>query len=331
MTARRILITGGAGLVGSTITDLLLAEEPGIGEIVVFDDFSRGHKGNLARALESGKVRVVRGDIRNEAQLDQAMRGIDYVFHLAAIKIVRCAQEPRVANDVLVNGTLNVLEAARANGVQKIIASSTASVYGQAELFPTSESHHPYNNRTLYGAAKAYNEGMYRAYNEMYGLDYIALRYFNIYGPRMDTEGLYTEVLVRWMDALARGERPIMHGDGSTSVDFVNVRDVARANLAAFRSSATDEVFNVGSGVETTLKRTIECLAEVMGVAPDIQHEPMRKLNGVAKRCADISKAKELLGWEPTVSLEEGLAELVQWWQISKGSSTDALPIGAAQ
>ena len=181
------------------------------------------------------------------------MRGVDVVFHQAALRITRCADEPQLAVDVLVHGTQSVLDAAVRAGVRKVVAASSASVYGMAERFPTPEDQHPYNNDTLYGAAKAFNEGLLRSYHAMYGLDYVALRYFNVYGPRMDVHGVYTEVLVRWMERIADGRPPLILGDGRQTMDFVHVGDVARANVLAATRDATDEVFNVASGTETSL------------------------------------------------------------------------------
>ena len=181
------------------------------------------------------------------------------------MRITQCAEEPRLALEVLVNGTFNVLEAAVEAGVRKVVASSSASVYGLAEQFPTTERHHPYNNDTFYGAAKAFNEGMLRSFHAMYGLDYLALRYFNVYGPRMDIFGLYTEVLIRWMERIARGEPPLIFGDGLQTMDFVHVADIARANILAARADVTDEVFNVACGVETSLRELADALIHAMG------------------------------------------------------------------
>src|SRR5262249_52592305 len=180
------------------------------------------------------------------------MDGIDLVFHQAAIRITQCATEPRLALEVLVDGTYNVVEAAAREGVRKVVAASSASVYGLAEEFPTTESHHPYGNDTLYGAAKAFNEGLLRSFHAMSGLDYVALRYFNVYGPRMDVHGLYTEVLIRWMERISEGLPPLIYGDGTHTMDFVHVEDIARANILAATADVNDEVFNVASGEETS-------------------------------------------------------------------------------
>ena len=200
---KRCLVTGGAGTIGSTIVDQLVAA--GAGEVIVLDNFVRGRRENLAGALASGAVRLVEGDIRDRSLVGELMAGTDLVFHLAAIRITQCATEPRLALEVLVDGTYEVVEAAADAGVRKVIAASSASVYGLAEQFPTPEDQHPYANDTLYGAAKTFNEGLLRSFHAMRGLDYVALRYFNVYGPRMDIHGLYTEVLIRWMERIEAG------------------------------------------------------------------------------------------------------------------------------
>src|SRR5882762_370418 len=227
----RALVTGGAGLIGSHLADLLASA--GASEIVVLDNLSRGRLDNLATARASGRVTLVDGDIRDRGLLARALDGVDVLFHLAAIRITQCAEEPRLALEVLVDGTFNVLEAAVAAGVKKVVAASSASIYGMAEQFPTTEKHHPYNNRTLYGAAKVFNEGLLRSFNDMYGLQYVALRPFNVYGPRMDTHGAYTEVMIRWMEAIDSGHAPTIFGDGAHTMDFVHVTDVAKANVLA--------------------------------------------------------------------------------------------------
>jgi len=313
LEGKRILITGGAGLVGSHIADLVALDAPA--EIVVLDNFVRGRRENLALADARASIRVVEGDIRDTALLAKLFAGIDVVFHQAAIRITQCAEDPRLAHDVLATGTFNVLEAAVNAGVKKLVAASSASVLGLAEQFPTPESHHPYNNRTIYGAAKTYNEGLLRSFNEMYGLDYVALRYFNVYGPRMDVYGAYTEVLIRWMERIAVGLPPIILGDGSQTMDFVHVRDIARANVLAAKSEVSDRVFNVASGVETSLAGLAQMLLHVMSSSQVPQHEPPRKVNAVTRRLADTGAAAQILRFEAEISLEEGLADLVAWWR----------------
>jgi UDP-glucose 4-epimerase len=253
--------------------------------------------------------------------MDGLVRDSDIVFHQAALRITHCAEEPRAALDVMVNATFELLESCVKHKVEKVIAASSASVYGMAEQFPTTESQHPYNNRTLYGAAKTFNEGLLRSFNEMFGLDYVALRYFNVYGPRMDIHGVYTEVLIRWMERIAAGDPPLIFGDGNQTMDFVYIEDVARANVLAAKADATDEVFNVASGTETSLKELASALLRVMGSDLRPEHRAERKVNPVQRRLADISKAENLLGFTTTVSLDDGLRRLVSWWEAQRAKA----------
>jgi len=314
-----VLITGGAGLVGSTIADQLGAFEPA--EIRVLDDFTRGRLENLEAAMAAAPVVIREGDIRNRETVLNATRGVDVVFHQAAIRITQCAEDPRLAFDVLGGGTMNVLEASVAEGVKKVVAASSASVYGQATSFPTTEQHHPYGNATLYGALKAFNEGALRSYHAMSGLDYVALRYFNVYGPRMDIFGVYTEVLVRWMERIVGGLPPLIFGDGSQSMDFVYIDDVARANILAAQSDVTDEVFNVASGRETSLEQLARALLAVMGADLEPEHGPERAVNIAARRLASTAAARERLGFEAEIDLDEGLRRLVAWWEAERSAS----------
>jgi nucleoside-diphosphate-sugar epimerase len=318
----RALVTGGAGTIGSHVVDLLVAE--GAAEIVVLDNLVRGRRENLAGALDRGPVRLVDGDIRDAALVRALTDGMDLVFHLAALRITQCAQEPRLANEVLVDGTFNVLEAAQQAGVRKVVASSSASVYGLAEQFPTTERHHPYNNDTFYGAAKAFNEGMLRSFHAMYGLDYVALRYFNVYGPRMDIHGVYTEVLIRWMERIEAGEAPLILGDGEQTMDFVHVADIARANLLAAQSPATDAVYNIASGVETSLKQLAAALGEAMKSDLAPVHGPARTINGVTRRLASTDAAARELGFTAQIGLADGLRDLVDWWRAERAENERA-------
>lgn len=316
MDGKRVLVTGGAGFIGSHIVDELV--KSGSNEIIVLDNFVRGRRENLTWALERGEISIFEGDIRDRALLARVMQDVDTVFHQAAIRITQCAEEPRLALQVLVDGTFNVLEAAVNARVKKVVAASSASVYGMADEFPTRETHAPYNNRTLYGAAKSFNEGLLKSFNEMYGLDYVALRYFNAYGPRMDIYGAYTEVFFRWMERIARGEPPLIFGDGAQTMDFVFVDDIARANLLAAESSITDQVFNVASGVETSLNELAYALLRVMGSDLKPEYGPERKVNPVPRRLADTQNAQRALGFTAQISLEQGLRRLVQWWQATR-------------
>ncbi|HWW86809.1 MAG TPA: SDR family NAD(P)-dependent oxidoreductase [Vicinamibacterales bacterium] len=319
MTFDRVVITGGAGLIGSHIADALV--RAGASEIVVLDNFSRGRRENLELAESSGRLRVIEGDVRDKEQVARAIHGSSIVFHHAAIRITQCAEEPRLAKEVLVDGTFNVLEAASRARVSKVVAASSASVYGHAEAFPTLEAHHPYDNRTLYGAAKLFNEGLLRSFNEMCGLDYVALRYFNVYGPRMDVFGAYTEVLIRWMESIAAGRPPVIFGDGTDTMDFVHVEDIARANLLAASASVTDAVFNVGTGVETSLNGLADALLTIMQSPLRPEHAPPRKVNPVPRRLASTKAAEDQLGFRARIALDEGLRGLVGWWHEQRSAT----------
>jgi len=312
-----ILVTGGCGLIGSTTIDLLLRDSSP-NRIIIFDNLNRGSLVNVEHALEDARVSLIKGDIRDIDSLNQAMQGIDAVIHMATLRITACAAEPREALGVMCDGSFNVLEAAQSAGIKKVVTASSASIYGMADSFPTSEDHHPYNNRTWYGASKVMLEGLLRSFNDMYDLPYVALRYFNVYGPRMDIHGKYTEVLIRWMERIAASEPPLILGDGSTTMDFVYVEDVARANVLALQSDIGDDVFNVASGTETSLNQLADALLWVMGSNLKPVYGPERKVNPVARRLADTSKAEKILGFRAAVSLEEGLARLVDWWRANR-------------
>ena len=320
LSGSRILVTGGCGLIGSTTIDLLLRDHAPE-RIVIFDNLNRGSVSNVERALQDERVTLVRGDIRDVGATRDVTRGMDFVIHMATLRITACAAEPREALGVMCDGSFNVLEAAQAAGVKKVVAASSASIYGLAGEFPTNEGHHPYNNRTWYGASKIMLEGLLRSFNDMYGLPYVALRYFNVYGPRMDIHGKYTEVLIRWMERISSGQPPLILGDGKTTMDFVYIDDVALSNILALKSDVTDEVFNVARGEETSLNELATALLRVMHSDLRPEYGPERKVNPVGRRLACISKAERLLGFRAKVGLEEGLRRLVDWWRAQR---TDA-------
>jgi UDP-glucose 4-epimerase len=307
-----VLVTGGAGLVGSHVVDRLI--DAGAGEIRVLDNLVRGRTANLAPARARRKITFIEGDVRDRDAVRAAVAGCDYVFHQAAIRITLCAETPRDCMDVLVMGTFNVFEAAVAGKVRKVVYASSASVYGGADTFPTGEQHHPYNNRTLYGAAKVMNEGIAKHFRDMSGLPSVGLRYFNVYGPRMDVTGAYTEVFVRWLDCAGQNARPQIHGDGSATMDVVSVGDIARANLLALQSDRSDDVYNVASGTETSLLQLWQAIQQVTGahhLAPEFH--PPRKVNAVPRRLADTRRARDEIGFVAETSLTDGLRELAAW------------------
>ena len=312
ITNSTILVTGGAGFIGSYVVELLLEHQPK--QIKIIDNYIRGSKANMVNFLQDSRVEITEGDIRNTELLDQLMSGCDYVFHMAALRINACAADPAEGFDVMLQSTFNLAQLAVKHKVKKVIYSSSASVYGLAQHFPTPESDNPYNNQTFYGAAKLWGEQLFRSFKFMYGLDYVALRYFNVYGPRMDTDGKYTEVMIKWLDCIRDNRNPLIYGDGSTSMDFVYVHDVAKANIAALLSNATDENFNVGNCEETSLLELLQVLLQVNNstLIPEFKEE--NSINPVSRRIADVSKAKELLQFSPSIKLSEGLSELSSWY-----------------
>ena len=320
-----VLVTGGAGLIGSHIVDQLVDE--GVREVRVLDNLVRGRLENLTRARVRLPLTCFEGDVRDRGMVAKVMSGCDYVFHQAAIRITLCAESPRECIDVLVGGTLNIFEAAEAAGVRKVVYASSASVYGGAENFPTSERHHPYNNRTLYGAAKLMNEGIARHFRDMDGLASVGLRYFNVYGPRMDYTGAYTEVFIRWLDCVDRGVAPQIHGDGSASMDFIFVDDIARANILAMKSDREDDVYNIASGTETTLLGLWGAIQKVTGAHHlEPEFHPPRKVNPVPRRLADVSRARDELGFVAEVPLEEGLRQLRAWQREMTAKPEELVP-----
>ncbi|MDQ0799166.1 NAD-dependent epimerase/dehydratase family protein [Arthrobacter sp. SLBN-112] len=322
-----VLVTGGAGTIGSTLVDALLAA--GVERIDVLDNLVRGRLDNLSGALAAGQVELVQGSIQDRDLVHDLTRGKDLVFHQAAIRITQCAEEPRLALEVLVDGTFNVLEAAAEHKVAKLVAASSASVYGMAEEFPTTERHHHANNDTFYGAAKSFNEGMARSFRAMTGLDYVMLRYFNVYGPRMDVHGLYTEVLVRWMERIMDGQPPLIFGDGLQTMDFIYTADVARANVLAAVSGIAEGTYNVASGTETSLLEMARTLLRVMGSDLSVEHGPARQVNSVVRRLADTSAAARDLGFKAEVELDEGLRQLVRWWMPLRDEIAATRKVGA--
>lgn len=307
------LVTGGAGFIGSHIVDQLLAA--GVKRVRVLDDFVRGKRENLESAMATGRVDIHEGDICDADLVDRLTSGCDLVFHQAALRLTQCAEQPMRAIEVMVNGTQHVLDAAVRNRVCRVLAASSASVYGEFSQLPMTEDH-PFNNRTIYGAAKIANEQMLRAYAEMYGLRYLALRPFNVYGPRMDVHGVYTEVMIRWLERLSQGLPPVIFGDGTQTMDFVHVQDVARAYLLAAVANATDDALNVGTGIETNLLQLNRMLCAATGHAElRPRFEPPRRVNAVSRRQAGVERAMQLIGFRADITLDEGLADLVQWYR----------------
>ena len=310
LAGSKILVIGGAGFVGSHIVDQLVDEGPA--EIRVLDNLVRGKQANLAKAMPSGKVRLIEGSITDRATLRQAIQGCDRVFHLAALWLGECVNDPRAALEVNVVGTYNVIEACRDAGVQRIVYSSSASVYGNALTIPMTEEH-PFNNRTFYGATKIAGEQFFRAFNDMHKLNYSGLRYMNVYGPRMDYKGTYVSVIMKVLDRIDEGKRPVIHGDGSQAYDFVHVDDVARCNILAMKAAhVTDEFFNVGKGTKTTINELVLKLLKLTGSKLEPEYHPQEHIF-VTHRLGSTEKAEKVLGFKATRDLDDGLRSVVEW------------------
>jgi UDP-glucose 4-epimerase len=314
----KLVLVGGAGLIGSHTADRLLKED--VREIVIYDNFVRGRMENLADALRDPRVRVfdIGGDILQTDIMDAAFDGADGVFHFAALWLLQCHEFPQSAFDVNVRGTFNVMDACVRKGVKRLVYSSSASVYGDAVMEPMAEDH-PFNNQNFYGATKICGEAMMRAYHHRYGLDYVGLRYMNVYGPRQDYKGAYIAVIMKMLDAIDRGESPTVMGDGSEAFDFVAVEDCGLANVRAMQASATDNFYNVGTGKRTSLRELAEMLIELTGSEREVQYAPRSAATLVRNRIGCPKKAAEELGFTAEIDLREGLDRLIAWRAAHKG------------
>jgi UDP-glucose 4-epimerase len=320
----RVLVVGGAGFLGSHVVDQLTATPAR--EIVVLDNFVRGTRENLRDAVGDPRVSVVEGSVTDLDLLHRLMEGTDYAFHLAALWLYECVNEPRSALEVNVVGTYNVVEAAADAGVKKVVYSSSASVYGDAAFTPMTEEH-PFNNRTMYGATKIAGEQFFRAFNEQRGLNYVGLRYMNIYGPRMDDKGTYVSVIVKVLDRIDAGQPPIIFGDGSQAYDFVHVTDVARANVLALTADASDEFFNIGIGVKTTIRELVDELLRITGSDLEPEYRPGEQMF-VTHRVGSTEKAERLLGFRARIALEDGLRSILEWRRAGAAARMQSAPAG---
>lgn len=312
LTEKKVVLVGGAGLIGSHTADLLLHED--VGEIIIYDNFARGSRENLAHALTDPRVRIfdIGGDILQTDVLEAAFAGADGVFHFAALWLLQCHEFPRSAFDVNIRGTFNVVEACVKQKVSRLVYSSSASVYGDAVEEPMTEDH-PFNNQNFYGATKIAGEAMLRAFHHRYGLNYVGLRYMNVYGPRQDYRGAYIAVIMKMLDAIDRGEGPTILGDGSEAFDFVAVEDCARANVAAMQADTTDRFYNVGTGTRTSLRELAELIVDITGCTKPIAYAPRSQATLVRNRIGSPKRAAAEMGFTARVELREGLARLIEW------------------
>lgn len=310
LKAKKILVTGGAGLVGSHIVDALVREGA---SVRVYDSLIRGKAEHLDWSKAHGDVTLIQGDLRDRDLLSKTVRGCDYVFHQAAAWLRQCQREPRLSLEVNIAGTFNLLEACVEAKVKKLVAASSSSVYGEGLYLPTDENH-PFNNDLFYGASKVANEQYYRCFYKAYGLDYVAFRYLNVYGPRQPFEAAYMDVIMNFLNRIDAGFAPQVRGDGSATVDLVFVDDVARANVMAMKSEITHEVFNVASGRETSLNELALLLIRLSGKEGQLQPEYLPMDTGlVTRRLGCPKKAKKILGFEATTSVEEGMRQVIAW------------------
>ncbi len=314
---KKFLVIGGAGLIGSHAIDKLLQED--VGEVIIYDNFVRGRTENLITALKDDRVKIneVGGDILQTDILEAAMQGVDGVFHLAALWLLQCHEYPRSAFDVNVRGTFNVMEACVRTGIDRLVYSSSASVYGDALTEPMAEDH-PYNNKNFYGATKICGESMLRAYHHRYGLNYAGLRYMNVYGPRQDYKGAYIAVIMKMLDAIDKGEGPTILGDGSEAFDFVAVEDCGLANVCAMKSDATDKCYNVGTGKRTSLKELAELILDITESNSSINYAPRSQATFVKNRIGCPIQAQIDLNFEAKIGLREGLEKLIDWRNTHK-------------
>lgn len=316
---KKLVVIGGAGLIGSHTVDLLTKED--VGQIIIYDNMVRGSDHNLADALRDPRVRIydIGGDITQTDILDAALDGADGVFHFAALWLLQCHEFPRAAFDVNVRGTFNVLDACVRNNVQRLVYSSSASVYGDAVEEPMSEKH-PFNNKNFYGATKICGEAMARAYHHRYGLNYVGLRYMNVYGPRQDYHGAYIAVIMKMLDAIDNGDGPTIFGDGSEAFDFVAVEDCALANVQAIKADSVDEFYNVGTGKRTSLKEMAEMLLQLTGSDKPLNYAPNSQATLVRNRIGCPKKASAEIGFTAQIDLTEGLRRLIDWRAAEKAA-----------
>ena len=311
----KFLVIGGAGFIGSHVVRHLL--KGGAAKVVIYDNFARGKNSNLGESLLDPRCQVFPhgGDIRDVDVLDSAMKEIDGVFHLSAMWLLHCKDYPRTAFEVNIQGTFNVLEACVKNNISRLVYSSSASVYGDAVEVPMTEEH-PFNNRNFYGATKIAGEAMCRAFYDRYELDYVGLRYMNVYGPNQDQTAAYTGVIPIMLNKIDNNEEPQINGDGTQAYDFVSVEDVARANLAAMESDKTDEFYNVGTGIQTTIKELCDLILTLKNSKLKVKYNPYSAEDSrrmVQNRIGSTKKIQKDLNFEPAISLEAGIKNLISW------------------
>ena len=311
----KILVIGGAGFIGSFVVSELL--KTNVGKVVIYDNFARGKINNLAESLKDLRCDVYPngGDVRDVDTLNDAMQGCDAVMHLAAMWLLHCKDFPRTAFHVNIEGTFNVLEACVKNNIKRLVYSSSASVYGDASEVPMTETH-PFKNKNFYGATKIAGEAMCRAYYDRYGLSYVGLRYMNVYGPHQDQTAAYTGVIPIMLNKIDANETPTINGDGSQAYDFIDVEDVARCNIQALKAEKTDEFYNVGTGVQTSIKDLCDTILDLKQSELKVNYNPYSEDDArrmVQNRIGCPKKATNDLGFIYKYDLRTGLQRLIDW------------------
>jgi UDP-glucose 4-epimerase len=322
IAGKNIVVIGGAGFIGSHVVEELLSTD--VGRVTIYDNFARGKRSNIAKSLEDPRASLFPdgGDVREIDVLNKALKDADGVIDLAAMWLLHCKDYPRTAFDVNIAGTFNVLEACVNNDIERLVWSSSASVYGDAVSVPMTEEH-PFNNRNFYGATKIAGEAMARAFNDRYGLGYVGLRYMNVYGPHQDQTAAYTGVIPIMLNKIEANEAPVINGDGSQAYDFVTARDTARCNVLALRNDVVDEFYNVGTGVQTSIKELCDLILEMTGSDLKVEYKPYSEEDSrqmVQNRIGSTEKAEKDLGFHYEDTLREGLQALIDWRASNPGA-----------
>lgn len=306
MADKTVLFTGGAGFIGSHVIPMLLEKDY---QIRILDNMFRGDRDKMAELVAAGNVELIDQDVRYGGSVQRAVKGCESVIHFAAVSINKSQADPDESMDINMIGNENVFAAAASEGVRRLVFASTASVYGEPDKLPMHEDDtlHPL---TPYCISKRAGEDLLGFYQRSKGLNWIALRFFNVYGPGQKTTAYYTSVINHFVNRLRNGQPPVIDGEGAQSMDFIHVHDIARSVVAALEAEQGNLPINIGTGIDTSVAELARILIEAVGVDVEPQFNPREVL--VSRRAADITRAKEILGWEPTIAVKDGMIDLVR-------------------